>query len=298
MKIRFPALAVLAAAAALSPLGAGRAAVAQLVPPVRLPAPREPRTGEEAVRVQWAVVGDAKPGAIVRVAATFAIHPKWHIYWINPGESGAPTRLSIELPEGCRPVAERKGRPVVDHPAPQVIRHSDVTIGYEGEVTLSFAVRLPDALPEGGLPARVKADWLVCRESCLLGSNAAEIDLARPVAADDPAVARLAESLRTVPTALPAGWKVSVVAGEGDAATLVVALPGDLADATILYLPLDTPGVALAEGVVAETRGPEARIPLTIARDEAPEGGLRAAGVIVVGNGGGAHAFDLPVPVQ
>lgn len=269
----------------------------QFTLPTRPAAVAEPSSGEEAVRVRWAVVGEAKAGGTVRVAATFTIHPKWHIYWSNPGESGAPTRLSIELPEGCVLVAERGGRPVVDFPLPEVIRHGDTTIGYEGEVTLSFAVRLPEALPAGGLPAKVKADWLVCRESCLLGKNAAEIDLAKPVAAADPAVERLAASLKAVPAPLPKSWKTSLEeVGEADA-VLVVSLPPDLADAPVVFLPHDNAGVALAEGYVAEGSAPELRVPLTISRDGAADAPIRVSGVIVVGNGRAAHAFELPVPM-
>lgn len=287
----------LAVSAAVLQAAVGAPAMGQFTPPVRPAAVAEPTSGEDAVRVRWAVIGDAKAGGTVRVAATFTIHPKWHIYWSNPGESGAPTRLSIELPEGCGLVAERGGRPVVDFPLPEVIRHGDTTIGYEGEVTLSFEVRLPEALPAGGLPAKVKADWLVCRESCLLGKNAAEIDLAKPVAAADPAVVRLSESLKAVPGPFPKSWKASLEeVGESDA-TLVVTLPPEAAKAPLVFLPHDNAGVALAEGYVAEGVGPELRVPLTISRDAATGAELRVSGVIVVGNDGRAHAFDLPVPM-
>jgi thiol:disulfide interchange protein DsbD len=302
VSLRFPRPAarvrrILSALAMLAPIVAGAPAAAQFAPPARPALKAEPTTGEEAVRVRWAVVGEAKPGGTVRVAASFTIHPKWHIYWSNPGESGAPTRLSIELPEGCRLVDARGGRPVVDFPLPEVIRHGDTTIGYEGEVTLSFAVRLPETLPEGGLPAKVTADWLVCRESCLLGKNAAEVDLAKPVAAADPAVERLAASLKAVPAPFPKSWKAALeMVGESEV-TLVVTLPPETANAPVVFLPHDNAGVALAEGYVAEGVGPTLRVPLTISRDAASDAEIRVSGVIAVGNGKAAHAFELPVPM-
>ena len=52
------------------------------------PPAKEPKTGEELVAVEVAVVGEAKAGATVQLAVTYTVHPGWHIYWRSAGESG------------------------------------------------------------------------------------------------------------------------------------------------------------------------------------------------------------------
>ena len=40
------------------------------------------------------------PGATVTIALREEILDKWHTYWINPGDAGAPTSIDWRLPPG------------------------------------------------------------------------------------------------------------------------------------------------------------------------------------------------------
>ena len=40
------------------------------------------------------------PGQPVTVALREAIRKEWHTYWVNPGDSGAPTEIKWHLPPG------------------------------------------------------------------------------------------------------------------------------------------------------------------------------------------------------
>src|SRR5258705_11811742 len=40
------------------------------------------------------------PGGTVAVALNEAIRKAWHTYWVNPGDSGAPTTITWHLPPG------------------------------------------------------------------------------------------------------------------------------------------------------------------------------------------------------
>jgi thiol:disulfide interchange protein DsbD len=40
------------------------------------------------------------PGGTVTVALNEVIRKEWHTYWVNPGDSGAPTTIKWHLPEG------------------------------------------------------------------------------------------------------------------------------------------------------------------------------------------------------
>src|SRR5579864_944263 len=42
----------------------------------------------------------AQPGRPFQVGLHFQLEPGWHIYWINPGDSGEPPRVKWTLPAG------------------------------------------------------------------------------------------------------------------------------------------------------------------------------------------------------
>src|SRR5215831_16004621 len=40
------------------------------------------------------------PGSTLQLGVHFILEPGWHIYWINPGDSGQPPVFKWQLPEG------------------------------------------------------------------------------------------------------------------------------------------------------------------------------------------------------
>src|SRR5271156_1340 len=40
------------------------------------------------------------PGHTIRVGIHFELENGWHIYWVNPGDSGEPPRVQWQLPAG------------------------------------------------------------------------------------------------------------------------------------------------------------------------------------------------------
>lgn len=284
------ALSTVLCAAALA-CGASTAA-AQGIPAAQ--ATREPKSGEDLVKVAVGVVGEAKPGATVRVAATFTIHPGWHIYWANSGESGMPTQLSLELPKGCTAATDAAGEMLVEFPIPQVFAKGETTFGYERTVTLSVPVTLPAEIPSAGLPVTVRSRWLVCKDICLMGQNEAKADLAKPVAADAPIAKSLAESLARAPKPMPADWKCAVAEVSEKSAVLTVEAPGV---AEMRFFPFETPGARLASGFLAEAKGNSLRADIELSRESTLGKPLEIAGIVVVGKNGPAYSFRLPVPV-
>ena len=263
------------------------------------PASREPKSGEDAVKVSVAVVGDAKPGAMMRIVATLDIAPSWHIYWENPGESGAPTQLEVDLPDGCVITRRADGKPVIDFPVPSVFTHGEVAFGYERSVTISIEVKLPATIPAAGLPTTVRSNWLVCKERCLMGRGESKIDLSKPVGAGTKPVQALADSLAHLPKPLPAEWKVSVSDVGPVKATLVVEAPAAIsADAQWQLIPSDTPGVLLESGYMAEAKGRILRVPLALSRESALGRPIEAKGLFILGKNGPAYAFSIPIPAK
>lgn len=261
---------------------------------------REPKTGDELVRARAFVVGEAKPGATVRVAVEFEIEKDWHIYWENSGESGSPTTIALDLPEGCTaPKGARDGL-AIDFPVPQVFAKGETTFGYEGSVVLSVPVVLPAEIPASGLPVQVRSNWLVCKEQCLFGRNESTVDLARPVAVDSREAKALAEWLARRPVALAGATDAPTVALEGvsdDAAELVISWK---AGGPVRFIPYDTPGALLESGYMAGSNEAPLRVALAVSRENTLGGPLEVGGLILVGAPAGkkqaAYSFRLPIP--
>jgi len=114
------------------------------------------------------------PGGTVWLALRQQLRPGWHSYWRNPGDAGEATTITWRLPEGVTagpvrwPLPER----FVDGPV--------VSFGYQGEVLLPIALRLP-AGAAGTLTIAATADYVVCAEICI--PETAEVALRLPIAA-------------------------------------------------------------------------------------------------------------------
>jgi len=127
--------------------------------------------------VQVSVVADreaVKPGGTATLAVRYAIEPKWHVYWENPGDSGMSTRAKFTAPEGWKVAAPR---------FPTPMRHDvegDITTFiFENELVLLADVTVPaDAKPGTQVRIEVEGSWLVCTDVCVPGSGKASVEIA------------------------------------------------------------------------------------------------------------------------
>ncbi|MGB7160616.1 MAG: protein-disulfide reductase DsbD domain-containing protein [Tepidisphaeraceae bacterium] len=118
----------------------------------------------------FASVSAIKPGEPFKVGVRFKIEPKWHIYWINPGESGQATRVDWKFPEGFK-VGKLEYPVPVNFPQPGDVKG----YGYLNEVMLMATVTPPaDLAPGTEVPYTTKADWLVCEDVCIPGKASFE----------------------------------------------------------------------------------------------------------------------------
>ena len=203
-----PFLAALVAACAV--LGAAHAA------PVR--------TGHvtaELVSDQAALV----PGMTTTLALRLEIERGWHTYWRNPGESGLPTTLDWHLPPGY-------AAGDIAWPAPRALPAGPLmNYGYEGEVFHLVPVTVPaSAAPGANVALAARADWLVCKETCI--PEGADLTLELPVAkAAEPSRWHdaIAATRAALPGPLPAGWQARATAS-GAVVTLTLDAPANAAD--------------------------------------------------------------------
>ncbi|MCH8858500.1 MAG: thioredoxin family protein [Proteobacteria bacterium] len=140
------------------------------------------------------------PGATRTVALREVIREGWHTYWINPGDSGAPTEILWQLPEGWS-----AGPIQWPYPARMPVGPL-MNYGYENEVVLLTDITAPADAPVGEtvtLPAKVQ--WLVCADICI--PEDAELSVSFTVAAEASPVVEpplFAEARSKLPR--PAPW--------------------------------------------------------------------------------------------
>lgn len=119
-----------------------------------------------------------QPGHSFWVAVELKIADGWDTYWINPGDSGFPTKVEWKLPSGFQ-VSE------IQWPAPEkFVSQSLVGFGYTDSVMLLAQITPPEQmgeLSETSLAADVS--WLACKEQCVPGSAHVTLTLPASTAA-------------------------------------------------------------------------------------------------------------------
>src|ERR1700686_2733909 len=110
----------------------------------------------------------------------FHLEKGWHIYWVNPGDSGQPPRVEWHLPAGLK-----SGE--IEWPAPRRLGTSTIVdFGYDDAVTLIVPVHAESGLaaqPSARLGAEIRV--LVCREMCIPGRT--QLSLTLPIKSRPPA---------------------------------------------------------------------------------------------------------------
>lgn len=112
-------------------------------------------------------VSAIQPGQPFTAGVLLKIDPKWHVYWLNPGDSGEATKVTFEAPEGF------KVDPV-QYPVPvKFMQPGDmVGYGYTDEVMITARITPPADLAAGS-PVEISANarWLVCEDVCIPGKQ-------------------------------------------------------------------------------------------------------------------------------
>ena len=224
------------------------------------------------------------PGERFQVALVQKIAPHWHTYWLNPGDSGEPTRINWELPAGAAAGDIR-------WPAPQAIRVEPlVNFGFEGTVLLPVEISVPaDARPGATFTLKADATWLVCEKICIPeeGSFSLELPVAAAGAVDQRAQERIDAALAALPGPAPFSGKL-----RGDGERLALELPGLPAGVSDLrFFPISD---TLIEHAADQPFAAGATPVLTLARSSAfklrqPE----ISGVLTFRENGETRAFTL-----
>src|SRR5215831_6017276 len=108
----------------------------------------------------------------------FALEKDWHIYWVNPGDSGQPPVLKWQLPPGF-------GAGEIQWPLPEKLKRATLAdYGYQDDVVLLVPIRVPRDWKAGSnTDLGLQAKWLICREICI--ADHADLHLALVAAANE-----------------------------------------------------------------------------------------------------------------
>ena len=104
-----------------------------------------------------------RPGHPFEIRCTLNIPERWHIYWEDPGASGAPTRIDVEAPDGWKIGPLRFPRPR------RMSEPSGMVNALEGQIELGIIIEPPSDAPHGIATITMHGMWLVCRDRCFIG---------------------------------------------------------------------------------------------------------------------------------
>ena len=154
-------------------------------------------SAKDMVKTQLlADVDSIAPGKPFTVGVKFKMEPGWHIYWINPGDTGIPTNITFTLPEGFT-----AGDVLFPAPEKFVMPGNIIAFGYEDEVMLMATITPPSDLKDGSqVKIGTKTQWLVCsKDECVPGSANDELKMtvasAKPQATNEAEFAKWREQI-------------------------------------------------------------------------------------------------------
>lgn len=116
-------------------------------------------TGDH-VTVRWLAPSVVKAGEQEVIGFYFEVDPHWHVYWHNPGDSGAAPRFDIQANNVS------VGDVLWPFPARLPIAHL-TNLGYEGNVAYLLPVTANAGASE--IELHVNLEWLVCKVDCIPG---------------------------------------------------------------------------------------------------------------------------------
>ena len=223
------------------------------------------------------------------VALHFQLEKGWHVYWVNPGDSGEPPRVQWNLP------AAITAGPI-EWPTPRRLgTTSIVDYGYEDAVTLIVPMRVWCASGTAEATAQIDAEVkvLVCREMCIPGK--AQVSLMLPVKQQPPPTNGqnahfFSDARKALPQPAPANWKFSI-AETNDSFVLTANVGRRIAEAIFFPLAESQVSNAAPQNLAPTATG----FRMTLRKsDQLLKPIARLKGVLVL-SGERAYSIDVPV---
>lgn len=235
------------------------------------------------------------PGQTFHLAFIFEMEPHWHIYWINPGASGAPTSIEVKAPDGYE-----VGETMFTRPAPigSWDDPAGLTYGYEDKAVLFVPVTAPKRLGQGEAIFSADIMFLVCKGKCLMGTVKRTVVLPTTSERGAPSAGGAGTLIDEAKQQLPRPLKDlpgAKLTFKGETVT-ITAPAGDFTNATLF--PIESPGVTFGRPEVTIENGTlTARVEVEVRPQNARGEPLKIAGVLGLGTkrSDPSYAFEIPL---
>ena len=241
------------------------------------PALAQQYNGKELVKATLvADVSSIQPGQKFRIGVLYHIEPGWHIYWKYPGDSGIPTKIEWQLPEGFK-VQELQWPLPLREKEPGDLEVFD----YTSEVLLFADVEAPANLPAGPITIQAKSDWLVCQSLCVPGRAQLSLTLNNGANISSDSAQIFEKYASKVPKDLTKPIGLSRVGKN-----LEMEITWAPKDASLDFFPLPPPDAVIGHVLKQKNK-------LTLPIDSEAKPISRMDGVLVVSSGENRQGFEI-----
>jgi len=167
---------------------------------------------------------------VIPIGILIELEKDWHIYWRNPGDSGMPTSVEFDLPEGIT-VSE------IQWAVPEVFEFDELaSYGYEKQVLLLTELIIPENYQANSVSVTAELKSLICKDVCIPFNTtiSEEIILINNFQADDNVSILFAQTRKNLPE-VTNDFELSFTADEDFITLIIQALNLDLAKINSIY---------------------------------------------------------------
>ena len=151
------------------------------------------------------------PGGTLQAGLVLTMEEKWHVYWLNAGDSGEPPHIKWTLPSGLT------AGPMLFAPPSRLPLGPLMDFGYEDTAAFPLTFTATPGMKAGPVHVDALVDWLVCAQVCIPGKAHLGLNLTvGPAAAAVQPVGALGQALTLIPKPIPASDSVVVTGGKKD----------------------------------------------------------------------------------
>src|SRR2546429_6618589 len=234
----------------------------------------------------------ARPGETVMAGVLLKMPPGWHTYWQNSGDSGAPTKIDWQLPEGIT-AAE------IQWPTPEKLTTDGLsTYVYHDEVMLQVPLTLADTVTAGSKGLKAQVSWLECERVCIPGKAEVKATLEAGSKSKPSAEIFLFDAWKKKLPRTDAGFKVSAwweKEADGDSRPMILEVALEDADD---FFPYPTKAFEV-QAATEKLPGPsgQTRLHKVVTKFEG-DWPAQLRGIFVAKAGASARAFEVNVAVE
>ena len=167
---------------------------------------------------------------LIPVGILIELEKDWHIYWRNSGDTGIPTSIEFDLPEGIS-ISE------IHWPVPKVFEYEGLaSYGYEKQVLLIAELNIPENFESNSVLISANVKSLICKDVCIpFNSNvSAEIKLTNTFLAEEDISKLFAQTRINLPE-VQNNFELSIIPDKNDISIVIENLNYDFTQINLLY---------------------------------------------------------------